>query len=70
MEFGVKNYGVFREVTCAVSRSCGSAAPVQVITASFRTAMASLCGVAINTHPTPPGVTADAPNILNPFQAL
>ena len=25
-EFGVKRYDVFREVTCAVSESCGSAA--------------------------------------------
>jgi hypothetical protein len=82
MEFEVKSYGVFREATCAVSGSCGSAAnfaavllrssaaPVQVITASFWTTMASLCGVAINTHHTPPGVVGDAPNILNPSQAL
>ena len=41
-EFGVKRYDVFREVTCAVSESCGSAthkggsaAPVQVLMASF-----------------------------------
>jgi hypothetical protein len=26
MEFRVKSYGVFREVTCAVFQSCGSAA--------------------------------------------
>jgi hypothetical protein len=26
MEFGVKSYGVFREVTCDVFQSCGSAA--------------------------------------------
>ena len=77
MEFGVKRYDVFREVTCAVSESCGSAVHkggsatlVQVIMASFLTATASLCGVAINTHPTPPGEAADAPNIPNPSQAL
>ena len=42
MEFGVKRYDVFREVTYAVSESCGSAthkggsaAPVQVLMASF-----------------------------------
>jgi len=64
-------------VTCTISRSYGSAvnfrssaAPVQVITASFLTATARLCGVAINTHHTPPGVAADAPTILNPFQAI
>ena len=41
-EFGVKRYDVFREVTCAVSESYGSAAhkgdnatPVQVLMASF-----------------------------------
>ena len=41
-EFGVKRYDVFREVTYAVSESCGSAthkggsaAPVQVLMASF-----------------------------------
>ena len=48
----------------------GSAALLQVITASFLTATASLCGVAINTHPTPSGVAADAPTIPNPSQAI
>ena len=69
-EFEVKSYGVFNEVTCAVSGSCDSAAPVQVIMASFWTATASLCEVAINTHPTPPGIAADAPTIPNPSQAI
>jgi hypothetical protein len=34
-EFGVKSYDIFCEVTYAVFQSCGSAAPVQIITASF-----------------------------------
>ena len=70
MKFGVKSYNVFCDVTCAVFGSCGSAAsfcdssaPVQVITASS-------CGVAINTHPTPHGVAADATTISNPSQAI
>ena len=49
---------------------CSSATLVQVIMASFLTATASLCGVAINTHPTPPGEAADAPTIPNPSQAI
>ena len=51
IEFRVKRYGVFREVTCAVFQSYGSAvnfhgsaAPMQVITTSFWTATASLYG--------------------------
>ena len=51
--------------------SCrASAAPIQVITASFWTTMDSLCGVAINTYPTPPGIAANAPTISNPSQAI
>ena len=76
-EFRVKSYGVFCEVTYVVSRSYdsamnfhSSATPVQVIMASFWTTKASLCGVAINTHHTPPGVAAEAPTIPNPSQAI
>jgi hypothetical protein len=74
MEFGVKSYGVFREVTYAVLGSYDSAMnfwdsvarqvrqchTLQTITNSFWTATASLFGVGINTHPTPPGEAANA----------
>ena len=74
-EFGVKRYDVFREVTCAVSESCGStthkggsAAPVQVLMASFWTPMASFGFGCIYTHPTAPGLAADDQNITKPCE--
>jgi len=74
-EFGVKRYDVFREVTYAVSESCGSAAhkggsaaPVQVLMASFGTPMASFGFRCIYTHPTAPGLAADDQNITKPCE--
>ena len=70
MEFRVKRYDVFREVTCAVSKSYGSAmhkggsaAPVQVLMASFWTPMASFGFGCIYTHPTVSGLAANDQNI-------
>ena len=75
MEFGVKRYDVFREVACAVSESCGSAAhkggsatPVQVLMASFWTPMASFGFGCIYTHPTAPSLAADDQNIIKPCE--
>ena len=48
----------------------GSAAPVHVVTASFRTATTILCGVTINTHHMPPCVAVVVLNIPKPSQAL